>query len=50
MTSREKAFGDEKAGGASIMSSDDGSQLFIYRSKEPGDMFYFQTKLQFGHN
>jgi len=35
MTSREKAFGDEKAGGAQVMSSEDGAQIFVFRSKEP---------------
>ena len=41
MTSREKALSDEKGSGAQILTSDDGNQLYIYRAKEPTEMFYF---------
>ena len=41
MTSAEKSFSETKTGGAQVVSSEDGSQFYVFRTKEPADMFYF---------
>ena len=47
MTSSKKCIGKQVAGGGSLFSSDDGSQIYVMRngSEAPEDLYHFRCKM-----
>ena len=50
ITSNQKCIGKQVAGGGTVLSSDDGSQIYVIRNgiETPENIYYFKSIIQFG--